>query len=222
MNADDLGFTYNVRKNGDVEIFHHGRLASTLRGKNAERFKQKATGENSPELQQLMARITGNYKRGNERQAGAHPRSRGYRICILSAPNSNSLPTADSLQLPADLITFLDRERQLKYDPSTCEAGAVTLLPRSALKLQAFGEVSGVDLIATCTGDYEPEGLLVWLPGERRFGVWDTSHDLLLAFSPNVSWSQIAYSPARFINAQWAFEDLERAPTELLETTKQR
>ena len=27
--------------------------------------------------QQLMARLTGNYKRGNERQAQGHPRNRG-------------------------------------------------------------------------------------------------------------------------------------------------
>ena len=71
-----LGFTYRVRKNGDVEILHRGRLASTLRGHDAEDFKQEAGDEGSPEAQQLMARVTGNYKHGNERLAGAHPRNR--------------------------------------------------------------------------------------------------------------------------------------------------
>ena len=74
--ARDLGFTYRIRKSGDVEILHRGRLASTLRGSDAEDFKQAAPDEASPEAQQLMARVTGNYKRGNERKASAHPRNR--------------------------------------------------------------------------------------------------------------------------------------------------
>lgn len=72
----DLGFTWRVRKNGDIEILHRGRLASTLRGAEAEDFRQEAGDEGSAEAQQLMARITGNYKRGNERVAGEHPRNR--------------------------------------------------------------------------------------------------------------------------------------------------
>lgn len=72
----DLGFTYRVRKNGEVEVFHHGRLASTLRGNDAEDFKQEAQDETSAEAQQLMARVTGNYKHGNERRASQHPRNR--------------------------------------------------------------------------------------------------------------------------------------------------
>lgn len=71
-----LGFTYRVRKNGNVEIFHRGRLATTLRGKEAEDFKQEAQDEATAEAQQLMARLTGNYKRGNERAARGHPRNR--------------------------------------------------------------------------------------------------------------------------------------------------
>ena len=74
--AHDLGFTYRVKKNGEVEIFHHGRLASTLRGHEAEDFKQEAQDEVGAEAQQLMARITGNYKHGNERAASQHPRNR--------------------------------------------------------------------------------------------------------------------------------------------------
>ena len=38
----DLGFTYSARKNADVEIFHTQRLGSTLRGNDAEDFKQEA------------------------------------------------------------------------------------------------------------------------------------------------------------------------------------
>jgi len=58
------GFTWSVRKNGDVAVAHHGSQAVTLRGKTAERFLSQA--EHS-DPQMLLARLTGNYKRGNER-----------------------------------------------------------------------------------------------------------------------------------------------------------
>ena len=72
----DLGFTWRQRKNGDVEILHEGRLASTLRGNDAADFLVEANGSELIGLQPLMARITGNYKHGNERQAAGHPRNR--------------------------------------------------------------------------------------------------------------------------------------------------
>lgn len=72
----DLGFTYRQRKNGDVEVLHHGRVAATLRGRDASDFLAEATDPTSSDAQQLMARLTGNYKRGNERLAASHPRNR--------------------------------------------------------------------------------------------------------------------------------------------------
>ncbi len=59
------GFTYSTRKNGEVEIRHHGRVAAVLRGNKATKF---LTDVESRDAQQLMARLTGNYKRGNERK----------------------------------------------------------------------------------------------------------------------------------------------------------
>jgi hypothetical protein len=47
---------------GVVEVFHRGRLASTLRGADAEDFKHEASDERSADAQQLMARVSGNYK----------------------------------------------------------------------------------------------------------------------------------------------------------------
>lgn len=72
----DLGFTFLVEKNGSVVIHHRGRLAATLRGQAAAEFVGDLDGAN-PDLQQrLMARLTGNYKHGNERTAADHPRNR--------------------------------------------------------------------------------------------------------------------------------------------------
>ena len=46
-------------------ISHHGRVAATLRAGAAARF---LTELEHGDPQQLMARLTGNYKRGNERE----------------------------------------------------------------------------------------------------------------------------------------------------------
>jgi hypothetical protein len=62
--AAPSGFTYVVRKNGEVVISHHGRQATVLRGQKAEKFLSRLKTAND---QELMARVTGNYKRGNER-----------------------------------------------------------------------------------------------------------------------------------------------------------
>lgn len=62
--ADPTGFEYTVRKSGDVVISHHGRQATVLRGRKAEKFLADVARRDP---QQLMARVTGNYRRGNER-----------------------------------------------------------------------------------------------------------------------------------------------------------
>ena len=74
--ADDLGFTYTARKSGEVQIHHHGILATTLRGDRAADFLEEMAGCDDASAQQVMARLTGNYKRGNERKAADHPRNR--------------------------------------------------------------------------------------------------------------------------------------------------
>lgn len=68
------GFDYAVRAGGDVVITHHGRPATTLRGDRAARFLAEVEGGDP---QEVMARWTGNYRRGNERTARNHPRNRG-------------------------------------------------------------------------------------------------------------------------------------------------
>jgi hypothetical protein len=73
---EDLGFTYRTRKNGDVEVFHRARLAASFRGVHAQEFLAEVGSAGPAEGQQLMARLTGNYKRGNERAAKGHPRNR--------------------------------------------------------------------------------------------------------------------------------------------------
>lgn len=70
------GFAFVVR-GSDVLITHHGARAATLRGAAAQRFLDDVEHDD-PQL--LMARVTGNYRRGNERVARQHPRNAGRRV----------------------------------------------------------------------------------------------------------------------------------------------
>ena len=67
------GFAWSQEKSGDVIVTHHGRVAATLRGRRADEFLDEVADGSD---QELMARLTGNYKRGNERESRNHPRNR--------------------------------------------------------------------------------------------------------------------------------------------------
>ncbi len=71
--AADLGFSYRVRKSGEVVVLREGTVVETLRGRAAERFLRDVE-EKDP--QQVMARVTGQYRHGTERSARTHPRNR--------------------------------------------------------------------------------------------------------------------------------------------------
>ena len=70
------GFSYEEGADGSVRVFHHGRKAMTLRGARAQEFLAEVGDGNA---QMVMARWTGNYRRGNERLARNHPRNAGRR-----------------------------------------------------------------------------------------------------------------------------------------------
>ena len=60
-------FSYTSTKDGAVLISWQRRSAATLRGPRARRFLSEAERLDEDGLQLLMARVTGNFKRGNER-----------------------------------------------------------------------------------------------------------------------------------------------------------
>ncbi|MBA3365970.1 MAG: hypothetical protein H0U03_09325 [Actinobacteria bacterium] len=60
-------FSYASTKDGTVLISWRRRPATTLRGRRARRFLLDAERLDEDGLQLLMARVTGNFKRGNER-----------------------------------------------------------------------------------------------------------------------------------------------------------
>lgn len=65
----DLAFTFRRGKDESVAISRDNRVVTVLRGRSAQRFLAKAAAASFSAQQQLMARATGNYKRGNERAA---------------------------------------------------------------------------------------------------------------------------------------------------------
>ncbi len=69
-------FSFRASKRGEVFVSHHSRVVVTLRGAVAADFVAQIDGASDEERQQLMARLTGNFKRGNERLAGDHRRNR--------------------------------------------------------------------------------------------------------------------------------------------------
>lgn len=69
-------FAFSATALGEVRIERAGRVVTILRGASASAFLSKVAGASGDELQRAMARATGNYRRGNERVAGEHPRRR--------------------------------------------------------------------------------------------------------------------------------------------------
>jgi hypothetical protein len=59
-------FRFAQSKNDRVTIFYRERPVITLKGKLAIQFLARIDRANSIEQQGIMAKITGNFKRGNE------------------------------------------------------------------------------------------------------------------------------------------------------------
>lgn len=65
---EEQPFSYRVNKDNTVFIDYFGRQVKILKGKDADNFLRKMNAsENDKTLQLIMAKITGNFKRGNER-----------------------------------------------------------------------------------------------------------------------------------------------------------
>lgn len=62
-------FSYATRADGSVVIRYHTAPVTLLRGKAAARFMTRMSSADAAAAQLLMARATGNFKRGNERRA---------------------------------------------------------------------------------------------------------------------------------------------------------
>ncbi|SDN65348.1 hypothetical protein [Alkalicoccus daliensis] len=65
---DEEPFSYVTTKSNTVFLRYEGKDIKVLKGRQAEQFLQKIAGANSVKEEQLiLAKVTGNFKRGNER-----------------------------------------------------------------------------------------------------------------------------------------------------------
>jgi len=134
----------------------------------------------------------------------------------------------DDLKLPIDIVKFLKQGKQLEYEPSKSDVGIVKLQNFEELKLgevcvipsedheiwkklpknakYAYYQVKIVDLVEEISGDYHPEGILIWLPEYEMFGNWDMEHLVITVF-PKVSWPDIIKEPIKYLEGQWNLYD---------------
>ncbi len=60
-------FSYRTTKDGQVFLYQDGRQVTVLRGRTARKFVTDIERAAPERAEKLMARVTGNFKRGNER-----------------------------------------------------------------------------------------------------------------------------------------------------------
>lgn len=64
---DEEPFSYKVVKDNKVFIYWNDKQVSILRDKVSDRFLTKMRNASIKDAQLIMAKITGNFKRGNEK-----------------------------------------------------------------------------------------------------------------------------------------------------------
>lgn len=68
---EETPFSYQITKDNIVFLEFHGKRVKILKGKEADKYKfieRIKVAENEKEEQLILAKITGNFKRGNERK----------------------------------------------------------------------------------------------------------------------------------------------------------
>ncbi len=65
-------FGYREIKDNKVQIIFNNKLIKTIQGKEFNKFHRILELNNPYELQLFMAKITGQFKHGNERQSKKH------------------------------------------------------------------------------------------------------------------------------------------------------
>lgn len=64
---DEEVFSYKASKDKKVFIFWYGKQVMILKGKKSEQFLSRIEKADEFQAQLIMAKITGNFKRGNEK-----------------------------------------------------------------------------------------------------------------------------------------------------------
>jgi len=65
---DEEPFSYNVSKDNKVFIYWHGKQVTILKGQESNKFLERIKNADLKETQLIMAKVTGNFKHGNEKK----------------------------------------------------------------------------------------------------------------------------------------------------------
>jgi hypothetical protein len=65
----DQPFSYRISKDDKVFIDYEGKHVFTLSGNKAQKFIAELEQMGETEIQLTLAKVTGNFKRGNEKQS---------------------------------------------------------------------------------------------------------------------------------------------------------
>ncbi|WP_339149252.1 MULTISPECIES: hypothetical protein [unclassified Sutcliffiella] len=70
---DESPFSYRISKNNSVFLDYENRQVKILKGKEADKFLERMEAAEDDKAKQLiMAKVTGNFKRGNERKSNSN------------------------------------------------------------------------------------------------------------------------------------------------------
>lgn len=64
---DEEFFSYKVTKDSKVFLYWYNKQVKILTGKESEKFLARMKEADTKEAQLIMAKVTGNFKRGNEK-----------------------------------------------------------------------------------------------------------------------------------------------------------
>ncbi|WP_317913271.1 hypothetical protein [Carnobacterium maltaromaticum] len=69
-------FSWKKGKDNKLFIYFNGKEVMILKGQKSQKLLEELFDSNEEEEQYLLARITGNFKRGNEKQAKSNLKNR--------------------------------------------------------------------------------------------------------------------------------------------------
>lgn len=146
-------------------------------------------------------------------------------------PGRDTLLDVRTKKLPPEVLEFLKAGKSLDYDVSKSTVGPIRFVDSSRVKVEEIevtsdnsnvGEfdpydflggsyhVDVINLVAE-SADYDPFGILGWVPVYRAFGSWDVEHRTLLLFE-TATWSDIVRDPRRYLDEQWVGDGVGRTP----------
>ena len=64
---DEEIFSYKINKDNKVFLYWNGKQIMILKGSESEKFIRRINTADPKEAQLIMAKVTGNFKHGNER-----------------------------------------------------------------------------------------------------------------------------------------------------------